>query len=171
MSLTTSCCLIQNHWMELLLPQDVIDHVNTFRRQSNAAHDLTFAWHDGSPIIDLDSPDNDPYNSNYVPLDSNSTGNDDNNLSYVSNGDLTAAGVDYNNNANDNNNSNANDNNGNNDNDNNSNNDDNDDEHNDDEDKQEGNPEEEEDNHEEQADELEEPQEPQNQVDLELNQY
>ena len=95
MSLTTSCCLIQNHWMELLLPQDVIDHVNTFRRQSNAAHDLTFAWHDGSPIIDLDSPDNDPYNSNYVPLDSNSTGNDDNNLSYVSNGDLTAAGVDY----------------------------------------------------------------------------
>ena len=161
MSLTTSHCLIRNHWTELLLPQAVIDCVNTLGYCSNANHDLTFTQHDGSPIIDLDSCNDDPYNSIYVPSNSESTGDADNDLSYVSDSDLTAAGVDYNidnNNANDNNNNNANDNNSNNDNDdnnNNSNNDDNDDDHNDGEYKheqarEEDNPEEEEDNPEKQ---------------------
>ena len=67
MSLSTGCHLIRNHWMELLLPQDVIDHVNTLGRHSNTAADLTFTWQDGSPIVDLDSPDDDPYDSDYLP--------------------------------------------------------------------------------------------------------
>ena len=81
----------------------MIDHVNTLGRCSNAVADLTFAWCDGSPIINLDSLDDDLYDSNYVPSDDN-----DDNLSYLSNGDLTAAGVDDDNN-NDNDNANNND--------------------------------------------------------------
>ena len=70
MGLTTRCCLMQqNHWTELTIPQDVIDHVNTLGHCSNANHDLAFAWHDGSPIIDVDSPDNDPYDSDYASSD------------------------------------------------------------------------------------------------------
>ena len=174
MSLMTGRHLICNRWMELLLPQDVIDCVNMLGHCSHAAHDLTFAWCDGSPIVDFDSPDDDPYDSDYEPSDSGSTGDDDDDLSYVSDGDITAAGVDYNanNNMNDNNNDNVNDNNNDNDhndNDNNSDNDDNDDDHSDDE------FEEEEDNHEEQANNDHEAQaneleEPQNQVNHDENQ-
>ena len=60
MSLSTGRCLIRNRWTELPLPQDVIDRVNTLGRRDNAAADLTFAWRDGSPIVDPDSPDDDP---------------------------------------------------------------------------------------------------------------
>ena len=63
MSLTTGHWLICNHWTELPLPQDVIDHVNMLGHCSHAHRDLTFAWWDGSPIIDLDSPDDDPIDS------------------------------------------------------------------------------------------------------------
>ena len=174
LGLTTGHHLIRNHWMELPLPQDVIDHVNTLRHCSHATHDLTFAWHDCSPIVDLDSPDDDPYDSDYEPLDSDTTSDDDDDLSYVSNGDITTAGVDYNanNNVNDNNDDNVNDNNDDNDNDDNdkhSDNNDNDDDHSDDE------FEEEEDNHEKQGNndheaQADEPEEPQNQVNHDENQ-
>ena len=89
--------------------------------------DPTFAWQDGSPIIDLDSPDDDTFDSDYAPLDSKSTGGDvDDDLSFVSNGDLTTTGVDEMNNNDDNNNNNNN----NNDDDNNNDNENNNDEHN-----------------------------------------
>ena len=96
-------------------PLAIVKGVTTF----HAAHDLTFAWHDGSPIVDLDSPDDDPYDSDYAPPDSDSTNDDDSDLSYVSDGDITTAEVDYNanNNVNDNNDDNMNDNNDDNDND------------------------------------------------------
>ena len=128
MSLSTGHHLIHNHWTELPLPQDVIDHVNTLGHHSNVATDLTFAWCDGSPIIDLDSPNDDPYDSDYVPLDDEADYDD--NLSYLSDGDLTTTGVedDNNDNENDNNdneNENHNNNNNNNENDDNSDDDDN----------------------------------------------
>ena len=183
MSLTTRHHLICNCWTELPLPKDVIDHINTLRCCSNANQDLTFVWHDGSPnIIDLDSPNDDPYDSNYAPLDPKSTGDMDDDLSFVSNGDLTAAGVDYNDNdPNDSNN--ANDNNGNNDNNdndnNNYNNDNNDNNNENNDDEHEHEHAEEEANPEEQVgEEQEEPEnqnnleqeEPEDQNDLELNQ-
>ena len=95
MSLTSGHHLIHNRWTELPLPQDMIQCVNTLRCHSNAHHeDLAFAWLNGSPIIDLDDPDNDPLDPNYEPLDSNSDTDPDGNLSFVSDGDLTTAGVD-----------------------------------------------------------------------------
>ena len=104
MSLLTGHCLIWNHWTELPLPQDVIDHVNTLGQRGNAAANLTFAWCDGSPIVDPDSPNDDPYDSDYIPSEAN-----DNDLSYFSDGDFTTAGVDDDNNPNNNNDNNSND--------------------------------------------------------------
>ena len=106
MSLTTGHCLICNHWTELPLLQDVIDHVNMLGCCSHAHCDLTFAWRDGNPIIDLDSPDYNPFDSDYAPLDLESTSDMDDDLSFLSNGDLTTAGVDemHNNDNNNNNN-------------------------------------------------------------------
>ena len=119
MSLSTGCRLIWNHWTELPLPQDVIDRVNTLGWQSNATTDLTFAWCDGTPINDPDSPDDDPYDSNYLPSEA-----DDDDLSYISDSDFTTKGVDDNNENENHNNYHANDANNNNDNVNSSNNDD-----------------------------------------------
>ena len=90
----------------------MIDHVNTLRRCSQAHQDLTFAWWDGSHIIDIDLPDDNPFDSDYAPSDSDSTGNVDDDLSFVSDSDLTATGVEeMNNNDDDHNNddNNAND--------------------------------------------------------------
>ena len=112
MSLTnTSCWLICSCWTELPIPQDVIDCVNTLGCWSQAHQDLTFAWWDGSPIIDLDSTDDDPFNLDYAPSDSDSTDDPDDDLCFMSNSDLTAAGVEEMNNDNDDNASNNNDNN------------------------------------------------------------
>ena len=95
--------------MELPLPQDVITHVITLGHWCHAHHDLAFAWHDGSPIIDLDDPDDDPIDPDYEPSDFDSAHNDD--LLFVSESDgaFTTAGVDDNDN-NDNNNENDNEN-------------------------------------------------------------
>ena len=79
--------------MELPIPQDVIDCVNTLGCQSQAHWDLTFVWWDGSPIIDLDSPDDDLFDSDYAPSNSDSTSGVDDDLSFVANNDLTTAGV------------------------------------------------------------------------------
>ena len=42
-----------------------IDWVNTLCRCSHATADLTFAWRDGTPIIDLDNPADDNDDSDY----------------------------------------------------------------------------------------------------------
>ena len=92
MSLISGHWLIHNHWMELPLPQDVINCINALSHQSQAQHDFSFAWRHGSLIIDLDAPDDDPVDPDYAPSDSESDADDD--LSFVSDGDLPAAGVD-----------------------------------------------------------------------------
>ena len=109
MSLTSGHQLIYNWWTELSLPQDMIDHVNTLGHCSQAHHDLAFASQDDSPIIDVDDPDDDPFDSDYESSDSVSAANHDDDLSFVFDGDLTAAGVEDNaNDANNTNNANNN---------------------------------------------------------------
>jgi hypothetical protein len=83
MSLMTGHRLIHHHWTSLPMPKDVINRVNTLGRLSLAAQDLSFTWHDGTPILDPDD-DDDAYNSNYVPSE----------IANESDDDLLAAGVD-----------------------------------------------------------------------------
>lgn len=93
LSLTSSHWLTQNQWTTLLMPQDIIDHVNTLGQCSHAIGPLTFTWHDGTPILD-DTKDEDDNNSNYAPSE----------LANDSDDDLIAAGVDESDNDNDNDN-------------------------------------------------------------------
>ena len=69
MSLTTRHRLNQSRWMEFPMPQDVIDRVHTMARRDNAPRDLTFAWRDGTEIIDEndDIHHDDDSDLEYVP--------------------------------------------------------------------------------------------------------
>jgi hypothetical protein len=89
MSLSTGRKLTRNCWTALLLPQDMIDCVDTLGCRCHAAVDLTFAWRDGTPIADLDN-DTDSVsadNSDYHPADDDSSDNS-------SQSGASAAGVD-----------------------------------------------------------------------------
>jgi hypothetical protein len=63
-SLTSGWRLSRSRWTTLPMPQEVIDRVHVLARQSNANHDLTFAWRDGSAIADVHDDDD---NSDYDP--------------------------------------------------------------------------------------------------------
>jgi Reverse transcriptase (RNA-dependent DNA polymerase)/Zinc knuckle len=69
MSLTTGRRLTRNRWTCLPMPQDVIDRVNTLGRRSFAADDLTFAWRDGTPILDDNDDSGDDADSDYDPAE------------------------------------------------------------------------------------------------------
>jgi hypothetical protein len=56
------------------MPQDVIDRVHTFARQSNAKRALLFAWRDGTPIAD---EDDDTGDTEYNPSDKSNSEDDD----------------------------------------------------------------------------------------------
>jgi hypothetical protein len=56
-------------WTELPMPQEVLDRVHTLARRSQGA--LTFAWRDGSPILN-DEEDDDVDDEDFVPEDDES---------------------------------------------------------------------------------------------------
>jgi hypothetical protein len=65
LSLTFGWKLYWNQWTALQMPQDVIDRVNHLGRRSHAANDSTFAWRDGTAIVNIDGEDAD--DSSYAP--------------------------------------------------------------------------------------------------------
>jgi hypothetical protein len=78
MSLSTGRKLTRNCWTALPLPQDVINCVDTLSRRCHAAADLTFAWRDGTPILDLEDGFDDDLSaadSDYRPSDTDSSDN------------------------------------------------------------------------------------------------
>jgi hypothetical protein len=64
MSLTMGRRLNRNHWHELPMPKDVIEHVHKMARRSYTAKDLVFQLRDGAPVDEDDEsaadPDYDP---------------------------------------------------------------------------------------------------------------
>jgi hypothetical protein len=71
------------------MPQDVIDRVNTLGRRSHAANTLTFAWSDGTPIVN-DAPDDDADDATYQPDDDDDDFSDDG-----SHDEVSVAGVNH----------------------------------------------------------------------------
>jgi hypothetical protein len=55
LSLSSGRRLTLNRWIDLPMPQEVIDQVHALARCSNANRDFTFAWRDGTVIEDDDS--------------------------------------------------------------------------------------------------------------------
>ena len=74
MSLTTGRRLNRNHWMELPMPQDVINRVHPLARRSNANKSLLFTDRHGGPINN--SGDDEDDNKHYTE-DNNDDDDDD----------------------------------------------------------------------------------------------
>jgi hypothetical protein len=94
MSLTSGRHLTRNHWTLLPIPQDVINRVNILGCHSHAANTLTFAWSDGTEIVD-DDPGADPDDADddtYHP-DDNLLSDDDTLSDAGSHDEASVAGV------------------------------------------------------------------------------
>jgi hypothetical protein len=76
MSLATGRRIIHNHWTELPMPHDAIEHVGQMGRQQKMPKTLTFADRFGFELPDTDDEVDDEHDSDYEPDDADDS--DDN---------------------------------------------------------------------------------------------
>jgi hypothetical protein len=91
-SLTTGRCINRNCWTSLRMPNDVIDRIRNLAQQAQANLGLLFSDRDGHPIITVDdADDNDSDDESYDPDSESDNGDDDDYMDHVD--DIHIAGV------------------------------------------------------------------------------